>query len=142
MSLKLGACPTLLLSNYGSMHEETRSLSRFAQSADDILKLQDLEKKCVSPQKNTVNTDARVNTSFDTSIDSNIGGSINACEDAAFRNACQNENVSSNNSTSHKPKTKHEASIINAGIKLNRSNKRQAIKDRDSNSKKLAMVIL
>lgn len=120
------------------MHIETHSLSRFPESADDILKLQDLENKCVSPQKNKVNTDTRVDTSFNASIDSSFDGSIDTCNDAVFRNAYQNEDVSSR-STSYKPKTECEASIIKAGIKLNRCNKRQVIKDIDTNAKKLAI---
>ena len=130
-SLKLGACPTLLLDECSSMnpiYEETRSLSRFTQNEDSTLKLQDLEKKCLSPQKNRQSVDARVDTSFNTSVDSSIDGSIDTCEDAAFGNAYQNEDASSSNSTSYKPKTEYEASIPNAGIKLNLSNKRQAIK--------------
>lgn len=77
--LKLGACPTLLLNKCGLInliYEETRSLSRFVQSADDSLTLQDLENKCFSLQKNTLNTDTRVDTSFNTSVDSIFDGSI------------------------------------------------------------------
>ena len=88
LSLKLGACLSLLLykcSLINLISEETSSLSRFAQSVDDSLKLKDLE-KCLSLQKNTIKVDARVKTSFNNSVDSSINGSINIGEHTTFRN--------------------------------------------------------
>ena len=139
-SLKVGACPTLLLHEFGSTnktHEETRSLSRFVQSADDTLKLQDLENKCMSQPKKYQPTNDRVDTSFDASVDTSFDASVDTSDDVTLGNAYQIEDSSS--SISYKPKTDYEASIIKAGIKQNRSNKRQAIKDIDDASKKMAI---
>ena len=76
-------------------------------------------------------------TSFDTSVDSSVDTSCDARIDASyyavFGSAYQIEDSSS--SISCKPKTECEASIIKSGIKYDRSNKKQAIKDIDAASK-------
>ena len=54
--LKVDACSTLLLHKCSLMnliYEETCFLSRFMQSVDDSIKLQDLENKCLLLQKKT-----------------------------------------------------------------------------------------
>ena len=85
-TLKTGACPTLLLDKCGivnTMHEETRSLSRFAQSADDDVKLKALENQILSRKFKKSTVDSSFDASFDASADSSFDASVDTSFDAS-----------------------------------------------------------